>query len=144
MIGVAYDGSPESDTALRAARQLAAHYGASVRARTVAWPTTTMVWPGFPAGPRSAWGTMTFEDYEREATERLSWLTGIDAQVTVGPPGDELLAFGDEVDLLVVGSHGHGPLRRLFLGSTSGYLARTARFPLLVLPRTLAARDTED
>jgi nucleotide-binding universal stress UspA family protein len=87
---------------------------------------------------------MTFEDYEREASERLSWLTGIDAQVTVGPPGDELLAFGDEVDLLVVGSRGHGPLRRLFLGSTSRYLARTARFPLLVLPQTLAARDTED
>ena len=144
MIGVAYDGSSESDSALRAARQLAAHYGASVRARTVAWPTTAMVWPGFPAGPRSAWGTMTFEDYEREASERLSWLTGIDAQVTVGPPGDELLAFGDEVDLLVVGSRGHGPFRRLFLGSTSGYLARRARFPLLVLPRTVAARDTED
>lgn len=143
-IGVAYDGGLESDTALGVARELAVRYGAAVRSLTVAWPTTAMAWPGFPAGPRSAWGAMSFEDYERDASERLSWLTGVDAQVTVGPPGEELLALGDEVDLLVVGSRGHGPLRRLFLGTTSGYLARTARFPLLVLPRTLAARDTED
>jgi len=141
---VAYDGSPESDTALRAARQLAARYGASVRALTAVWPTTAVVWPRVPSGPGSAWGAMTFEDYEREASEALSWLIGVDGHVTVGPPGDELLAFGDEVDLLVVGSRGHGPLRRLFLGSTSRYLASTARVPLLVLPRTLAARDTED
>ena len=49
----------------------------------------------------------------------------------------ELLAFGDEVDLLIVGSRGHGPLRRLVLGSTSLQLTREARCPLLIVPPPL-------
>ena len=48
---------------------------------------------------------------------------------------EELAAAGDRVDLLVVGSRGYGPLRRLVLGSTSDYLERHARCSLLVLPR---------
>ena len=79
--------------------------------------------------------------FEREARERVASLTGVDGRVTVGPPADELLAFADEVDLLVVGSRRHGPLRRLLLGSTSAYLARTAPCPLLVLPRSPRLRN---
>jgi nucleotide-binding universal stress UspA family protein len=52
-----------------------------------------------------------------------------------GLTGEELAAFGDEVDILVVGSRGYGPVRRLVLGSTSDYLERHARCSLLVLPR---------
>ena len=52
-----------------------------------------------------------------------------------GLTGEELAAFGDEVDLLVVGSRGYGPWKRLVLGSTSDYLERHARCSLLVLPR---------
>ena len=55
---------------------------------------------------------------------------------------EELAAFGDRVDLLVVGSRGYGPVRRLVLGSTSGELARDARCALLVLPRASDARRT--
>jgi nucleotide-binding universal stress UspA family protein len=50
----------------------------------------------------------------------------------------DLLAFGDDVDLLVIGSRGHGPLQRLALGSTSAFLARRVGRPLLVLPRDRA------
>ena len=53
-----------------------------------------------------------------------------------GLAGEELAAFGDEVQLLVVGSRGYGPMKRLILGSTSGYLERHARCSLLVLPRS--------
>jgi nucleotide-binding universal stress UspA family protein len=53
-----------------------------------------------------------------------------------GLTGEELATFGDVLDLLVVGSRSYGPLRRLVLGSTSNYLQRRARCPLLVLPRT--------
>ncbi|MGH2881901.1 MAG: universal stress protein [Solirubrobacteraceae bacterium] len=60
--------------------------------------------------------------------------------MTVGPPADALQAFGDQVDLLVVGSRGHGTLRRLLLGSKSAHLARNARCPLLVLPHGRARR----
>jgi nucleotide-binding universal stress UspA family protein len=49
--------------------------------------------------------------------------------------GEELAAFGEELDLLVVGSRGYGPVKRLVIGSTSDYLERHARCSLLVLPR---------
>ena len=37
---------------------------------------------------------------------------------------------------MIVGSRGYGPVLRLVHGSTSNYLLRHARSPLLVLPRT--------
>jgi nucleotide-binding universal stress UspA family protein len=52
-----------------------------------------------------------------------------------GLTGEELAAFGDELDLLVVGSRGYGAVKRLVLGSTSEYLQRHARCSLLVLSR---------
>jgi nucleotide-binding universal stress UspA family protein len=44
--------------------------------------------------------------------------------------------------LLVVGSRGYGPVKRLMLGSTSNCLARHARSSLLVLAR-IAASQTD-
>jgi hypothetical protein len=52
-----------------------------------------------------------------------------------GLTGEELAAFGDELDVLVVGSRGYGPVKRLMLGSTSEYLERHARCSLVVIPR---------
>ena len=49
--------------------------------------------------------------------------------------GEELAAFGDGLDLLVVGSRSYGPVRRLVSGSTSDFLQRHARCSLLVLVR---------
>jgi nucleotide-binding universal stress UspA family protein len=70
-----------------------------------------------------------------EASERMRQLPGVDGRAVYGLAGEELAAFGDEVDLLVVGSRSYGPVRRLVLGSTSDYLERNARCSLLVLPR---------
>jgi nucleotide-binding universal stress UspA family protein len=59
----------------------------------------------------------------------------VEGHAVYGLTGEELAAFGDSVDLLVVGSRNYGPVRRLVLGSTSDYLERHARCSLLVLPR---------
>ena len=40
-----------------------------------------------------------------------------------------------ELDLLVVGSRGYGPLRAVLLGSVSSALVRSAQSPLVVVPR---------
>lgn len=141
-IGVAYNGSPESKTALAGARTLATRLGASLTALTVVWPTAALVWPPGRTPLGGAWAAMTFEAFEREVGERLSALTGVAGRVVVGPPGDELLAFADQVDLLVVGSRGHGPLRRRLFGSTSADLARRARVPVLVFPHGSRAQLT--
>lgn len=144
VIGVAYNGSPESESALDVARQLAVHRGAMLHALRVFPPTTAVVRPAPGTQPAATPRGGTFEDFEQEASQRLACDTGVDAHVTIGLAGDELLAFGDAVDLLVMGSRGHGPLRRLVLGSTSMQLTREARCPLLIVPRPAAADEHAD
>ena len=78
-----------------------------------------------------------------EAGDRMKELADVDARAVYGIPGEELAAFGDELDLLVVGSRGYGPLRRLVSGSTTNYLERHARCSLLVLPRAVTAPAPE-
>jgi nucleotide-binding universal stress UspA family protein len=70
-----------------------------------------------------------------EAKARLGALEGVEGRAVYGLVGEELAAFGDSVDLLVVGSRNYGPVLRLVLGSTSDFLERHARCSLLVLPR---------
>ena len=56
-------------------------------------------------------------------------------EVVVGDPATELAYAGNDFDLLVTGSRGYGPVRRLMLGSTSTRLVREAPCPVLVLTR---------
>jgi nucleotide-binding universal stress UspA family protein len=130
-IGVGYDGSPESEIALAKARELAASNRALVRALdVVSIPNYALT--GFG-------GTALGESIElmlSEASERMAQLEGVDGRAVYGIPGEELAAFGAELQLLVVGSRGYGPMKRLILGSTSDYLQRHARCSLLVLTRS--------
>ena len=134
-VGLAYNDTPEAEAALAIARSLAAEHRATVRALTaVSLSSGAARWDPFGAGS----GEM-IDWLQYAAKDRLRSLDGVEGRVAVGLPGDELTAFSDEVDLLVVGSRSYGPLRRLMFGSTSAHLARTARCPLLVLPRSAAA-----
>jgi len=133
-IGVAYNSTPESEAALAAARELAASAGASIHALEVV-SVTTYAYTGIvpPAIGESMDALLA------EASDRMKELPGVEGRAVYGLTGEELAAFGDEVDVLVVGSRGYGPLRRLVLGSTSDYLERHARCSLLVLPRAATA-----
>lgn len=129
-IGVGYNWSPESEDALAAAQDIAQSTGASVHAREV------ISLPSFAlAGlmPPSVGGSI--ETMLNEATTRMEKLTGVDGTAAYGLTGEELAAFGDQVDILVVGSRSYGPVRRLVSGSTSDYLERHSRSSLLVLAR---------
>jgi nucleotide-binding universal stress UspA family protein len=133
-IGVGHDFTDESHFALVAARDIAARHGASVSAlNVVAQPVGAY---GSPMP--SDWGHI-LETERQDASRRLRSLEGVDASAIYGSPFEELAAFGDHVDLLVVGSRSYGPVRRLVLGSTSGHLTQHAVCPLLVVPR--AARE---
>jgi nucleotide-binding universal stress UspA family protein len=130
-IGVGYDGSPESEVALAKARGLAAETRSLVRAlEVVAIPNYAFTGFGAPALGES------IEMMLSEANERMAQLDGVDGRAVYGLAGEELAAFGAEVQLLVVGSRGYGPMKRLIIGSTSDYLQRHARCSLLVLPRS--------
>jgi len=133
-IGVGYDFSPESRAALAMARRLAQRDGAKLSALHV---VSMPAW-GYVAPMPANWGEIV-EDDRRAAEQRVTDLEGVEATAVYGLPGEELAAYGDRIDLLVVGSRNYGPLRRLVLGSTSHGLARHARCALLVLPRAPAA-----
>ncbi|MGO8904427.1 MAG: universal stress protein [Solirubrobacteraceae bacterium] len=129
-VGVGYNGSPESDAALAVARALAAPTGATVHALEVV-SIPSLAYGGLMA---PAIGE-SIDALLQEASSRMAQLSDVEGHAVYGLTGEELAAFGDEVDILVVGSRGYGPVRRLVLGTTSDYLERHARCPLLVLPR---------
>ncbi len=126
-VGVAYDGGAEANAALAVARDVAAAHEARLLALTVITPV-----PGAVSRMRTL---------EHAARDALKQLEGVEGRVVVGSPPDELVGFGDKLDLLVVGSRGRGPLRRLILGSTSLHLTREARCPLLIIPRSAGAEN---
>ena len=170
-IGVAYDATPESQDALAAAVQLADQQDAAVQAMVVvsegsvdaatrrrtighsalsgaAIRGSTNVAPALTAAAWSASsgrGRRTALDrLKRAAEQRLRALRGVEGRVVVGSPVSELLAFGDQVDLLIVGSRSHRLLRQLILGSTSARLAESAEFPVLVVPRPTGPRGARE
>ncbi|MBE2315609.1 universal stress protein [Solirubrobacter sp. CPCC 204708] len=59
-----------------------------------------------------------------------------------GRPWAALAAHRDQLDLLLVGSRGYGPLRAVLTGGTSGPLIHHAHCPVLVLPRALTCPFT--
>lgn len=133
-VGVGYNGSPESKAALAVARELAAATDADVHAlEVVAIPSVAYAGIMPPAIGES------LDLMLEEAVARMAELPDVQGQAVYGLSGEELAAFGDGMDLLVVGSRGYGPLRRLVLGSTSDHLERHARCSLLVLPRAARA-----
>lgn len=52
-----------------------------------------------------------------------------------GQPWREPAAKSADLDLLLIGSRGYGPLQAVLLGATSGALMREARCPVIALPR---------
>ncbi len=133
LVGVGYDGSPESRTALARARELAALTGAEVHVlEVVSLPSIAYSGLMPPAIGES------IDVMLEEASARVAALPDVVGHAVYGLTGEELAAFGDRVDILVVGSRGFGPVKRLMLGSTSEYLERHAHCPLLVLARSVA------
>jgi nucleotide-binding universal stress UspA family protein len=137
-IGVAYNGSPESEYALAVARELAARHGARVSAfEAVSLPAYLF---GGPAAPVEE----SINEFVENARERIAALGGVEPHAAYGAVAEELALYGASVDLLIVGSRSYGPVGRLMHGSVSQQLARTARCPLLVLTRVARAKETSN
>jgi nucleotide-binding universal stress UspA family protein len=143
-LGVAFDGREESRIALRAAADLARERRARLRLITVVEPQL------HAAGWASAWVYADLRDElvelaEREAREAIErWCEGVETsfEVVVGRPVPELVLASSRFDVLVLGSRGYGPLRRVLLGTVSGRVVEAAASPVLVLPRGAHAGDT--
>jgi nucleotide-binding universal stress UspA family protein len=141
-VAVAYDGSPECQSALAAATASARVFGACLKVIRV-FEATMVGTPALVAGPGYYVQPGELQDRARE---------GLDAAVDAQPgdvPTHALLVDGDPVrqltaeshtaDLMFAGSRGYGPLRAVLAGSVSGRLVRHAACPVIVVPRGVAS-----
>jgi nucleotide-binding universal stress UspA family protein len=136
-IGVAFDGSDEARAALRAGVALARRHGAQLDVINVL-DVMGFAAPALMGGPGH---DRTRADVEATARERLESVIAELAPearpagwLLTGDPAEELARFSKELDLLIAGSRGYGPMRAVLLGGTSGRLIREASCPLLITP----------
>jgi nucleotide-binding universal stress UspA family protein len=70
----------------------------------------------------------------------------VSAEVVVGPAAFEIVRYASEraADVIVLGSHGRGVIRRFLLGSVAERVLREAGCPVLIVPdRALRGAATE-
>jgi nucleotide-binding universal stress UspA family protein len=134
---IATDGSPAARDAVQFGLELVMEHDAEAMFVHVA--------PGYDVLPVHAYGVNSAMPHRLTDHDRAPLLEaakvasdyGVPAttELLVGNPADEIVAYADstDVDLIVVGSRGHGRITGAVLGSVShGVLAQTRR-PVLVV-----------
>jgi nucleotide-binding universal stress UspA family protein len=132
------DFSDCSDAALRYGRALAQAFGASLHLLHVIQDPYTQPWAAeaFPAplgdllDQWQAQARKRLEDSVPEA-DRATAVT----DVQVGSPYLEVIRYAQEhqIDLIVMGTHGRGPLGHVVLGSVAEKVVRKAPCPVLTV-----------
>jgi nucleotide-binding universal stress UspA family protein len=138
-VTVAYTGTEQCDSLLRAAAGLVGKIGAKMRLASFAVqhaPPVTAMFRTEAADVVAEWSTSIQESARRvlgdssESGER---------DVVIGHGGDWETALHDvdwdDGDLLVIGSSESGPIARVFLGSRAAKIIRHTPVPVVVVPR---------
>lgn len=139
-ITVGYDASDDARIALAGAFELASATRTPVSIVAVAPPAPVMYGNG--PGPRQGWHELdeAIAEHVRERVDEARAFAPadavVDARMVTGDPAAVLAESADsDGGILVLGSRGYGPLKRVLLGSVSAELVRSARSPVLVFPR---------
>lgn len=138
-VGVAFVDTPDGHEAVRYAAELAGRSGVPLTLCSVVsvhanWFVPEAVRPEEETVPAEV-----RQDYQEALDRALAGLPdGVQAtaELLYGEVVDELSVVDERgVDLLVCGSRGYGPVRRVLLGTVSSALLRQASVPVLVVPR---------
>ena len=134
-IGVAWVDRPDGRAALTAASALAHASAAYLRVLVVMRPRDLYL-SASPTLPPFDDETARLQDAEAELRSGLAAAGEASAagQVLDGEPAAALASASADLDLLVCGSRGHGPVRNAMLGGTAHALVRRAACPVLVVP----------
>ena len=137
---VPLDFSHASETVLAVVREMAASLGAKVWLIHIEPPEPAFV--GYEPGPqhvRDAVAQEAQQNHRRlhDAQEGLQ-ADSVDAEVLLiqGPTVEKILSEADRLgaDLIIMGSHGHGALFDLVVGSVSDGVIRKSPCPVVVVP----------
>ena len=138
-IMLATDGSPTAEEATKQAVELARQFDTELVIVT-AWdiPYSTLGYSAIPpVGDLLKSGKEQAEKVSGEAA-KLAQTAGVPAQTVVlrGFPVEQITAaaVSFEPAILVLGSHGWGPLKRMVFGSVSTGVLHRASCPVLVVP----------
>lgn len=136
-IVVGVDGSEGSDRALHWALREAQDRGASVRA------VATWQWLGTGVGPLDTSGLQAAQEFavaglddavDRALADWQGTPPEVTREVVQGRPVDALIGAAEGAEMLVLGSHGHGRLRHVTMGSVSEGCLEKATCPVVVIP----------
>lgn len=141
-IGVGVDGSADSLQAVRYAADLALAHDATLELIGVvdlrSHAESRVVGEALDALAGQGLHDRRGEAIREAAETTLAGLGETPAstvEIVHGDPAAELIARSAALDLLVVGSRGYGPVRRVLLGSVSGELTTSAECPMIITHR---------
>jgi nucleotide-binding universal stress UspA family protein len=142
-IVVAVDFSNATAGVLKMATSLANSFGAGLELLHVVEPEPSYTAYGFTPDEFPAMNAFRDEAQRRATLKLEEYLTevqkevpGATSRITEGSPLHALLAHVKDsgADFVVIGSHGHGVIASLLLGSVAEGMVRKATVPTLVVP----------
>jgi nucleotide-binding universal stress UspA family protein len=141
-VGVAYDGREEARLALDLAAGIAGAAQTPLRVITV--DATPSDWVSHKSAGYESALHQYFAERLDEAVHHLGADAGIEPVLETGDAVEILARQTEELDLLVLGSRGYGPLRRVLLGGVGRRLIERAACPLALTPRGTASQAARE
>ena len=135
---VPVDFSDTTSGVIETAKQFAATFGSRVVLLHISEPEPDFV--GFEPGPIAVRQTVARDlKQEHQKMEDLKSSCGIPDVLALhiqGPAVEKILheAASHNAELIVIGSHGHGALYELLVGSVTAGVLKGAKCPVLVVP----------
>lgn len=142
---VSTDFSEMSSAAKVYGAVLAGAFGAALHLLHVIPDEMPSVW-----GVEAAYLPQVYERTEQEARDRLEgmlteedrWKLETHLVVRIGSPASSIVTYADEhdIDLIVMGTQGHGAIEKMWIGSVTEKVMRKASCPVLTLRRAARHR----
>ncbi|MFB6189027.1 MAG: universal stress protein [Halapricum sp.] len=129
------DGSAEMDAVVEHVLSLAEHHGADIHALYV---LDTASMGTLPMDTSVDAVASMLEDEGETALDAIESRAGdvpVTRQITDGSPSRQIVQYATEndIDVIVMGTHGRGGIDRLLLGSVAEHVVRTSPIPVLTV-----------
>jgi len=143
IVGCGYDGSPSAENALVTANRIAGATGKRLRVIRAFHGLAYDAPPKKGVAMSGISYTASYNDklHERasdeldEAVAKLEGPPRGERYFAVGDAADILVKASEQLDVLLLGSRGYGPLHSVLVGGVAGRVVREAACPVIVLPR---------